>query len=81
MAPNQKVTDNGDGTVTVSGTCVFSKKPHSLTVSKKGFEAYKAGEYIQRALPEVPNEEREFLISGASPEGWKLVFGDGGEDE
>lgn len=30
---SQTVKDNGDGTVTVSGNCVLTKKPHSICFS------------------------------------------------
>jgi len=30
---------------------------------------------IQECLPNLNNEDREFLISGISPEGWKELFG------
>jgi hypothetical protein len=29
----------------------------------------------REAFPELAKEDREFLISGTSPEGWKMLFG------
>lgn len=46
-------------------------------VPSEGFARWQAGEPIQRAMPEVPAEEREFLISGISPNGWHKAFGPG----
>ena len=31
---------------------------------------------IQVCLPELSDEDREFLISGLSPEGWHEIFGE-----
>lgn len=40
-----------------------------------GFEKYLSkNEKIQVALPNVPKEQREFILSGTSPEGWNRMF-------
>ena len=39
----------------------------------------KGGEMIQVALPELNADDREFLISGFSPDGWREIYGT--EDE
>lgn len=35
----------------------------------------RGGEMIQVALPELNADDREFLISGFSPNGWKEIYG------
>ena len=30
---------------------------------------------VQRVLPAVPPGQREFLVSGLTPEGWNTIFG------
>lgn len=72
---NHKITYNKDNTVTISGNCIFINKPFSVTVDKEGYEKFKDGELIQRAFPNVSREDREFIRSGISPEGWKERFG------
>lgn len=37
-------------------------------------EAYEGGAFIQNAMPSVAKEDREFLMSGLSPEGWKIAM-------
>jgi hypothetical protein len=59
----------------VTGKCVITEKEHSVIVPFDGVEAYKAGAYIQAAFPRTSADDREFLISGCSPEGWEKVFG------
>lgn len=38
------------------------------------WDAWQAGEYIQRAMPQLTAEEREFLMSGATPDEWDCVM-------
>lgn len=71
-----QVVDNKDGTCTITGPCYVTKKPYSLTVKTSQLQKYLNGEYVQKAFPSLRPEQREFLISGTSPEGWNQVFGD-----
>lgn len=70
-----RVESLGDGRCRVIGECVFTGVPHQVEVSEAGYQRWLEGELIQRALPETPAEEREFLISGVSPQGWRKAFG------
>jgi hypothetical protein len=50
---------------------------HSVVVSWVGALAYfQGGANAQEAFTELPKEDREFLISGTSPDGWQTLFGD-----
>lgn len=68
-------TFNGDDTVTVTGRCIVTQKEHSVTVPAKGYYDWREGRLIQDAMPNVSSDDREFLISGTSPEGWDTMFG------
>lgn len=37
---------------------------------------FETKELIQRIVPDLPADQREFLISGITPEEWKSEFGD-----
>lgn len=40
------------------------------------FDNWQSGRMlIQNAMPDVSAEDREFLISGCTPEDWKALFG------
>jgi hypothetical protein len=53
-----------------------------VVVSRDGVLAYfHWGVTARKAFPELPKEEREFLISGTSPSGWRKLFGDGKDSE
>jgi hypothetical protein len=68
--------DMGDGTVEASGNCVFTGKEYKCTVPLEGLKNWMEGRaHIQVAMPNISADDREFLISGISPEGWKEVFG------
>ena len=34
-----------------------------------------SAEPVQKVLPALPPEQREFLVSGLTPEGWNTIFG------
>lgn len=46
---------------------------HSVFIPKAQLDAYKAGAHIQDAMPDLSADDREFLISGMSPEGFDEV--------
>lgn len=67
--------------VEVVGVCQMTRKEHAVVVPRDGLFRWLNGAYIQDALADVPQQEREFLITGTSPEGWQQLFGDLEEDE
>lgn len=62
-------------TYTFTGPCLKTGKPYSVTVPADGLHKYHQGMHIQDAFPNLSSDDREFLISGYSPEGWALIFG------
>lgn len=62
-------------TYTFTGPCKVTGKPYSVTVKAARLYKYRQGSLIQRAFPTLSADDREFLISGYSPEGWRQVFG------
>lgn len=63
---------------TIAGNCIVTGKLYSVIVQKRSYVAWQQGELVQNAFPELSKEDREFLISGTSPEGWKEIFGNFG---
>ena len=59
---------------TIFGPCKITGKDYSVTITEEQHHNWKGGMLIQDAMPNVPLEDREFLISGISPEGWKQLF-------
>jgi hypothetical protein len=77
------VTENykPDHTYTFTGPCVVTRKMVSVTVPAAGLFKLRQGAHIQDAFPELSVDDREFLISGMSAEGWKLTFGTEEDEE
>ena len=60
----------------VRGNCTVTNKPHSIIVYSDELDKWLTGMYlIQNALTtDVSAEDREFLMTGISPEGWETIF-------
>lgn len=67
--------DLGDNQSRVSGKCVFTGEEYSCIVPTDGLEKFLGGVHAQVAMPSVSADDREFIISGISPTGWKQAFG------
>jgi len=63
-------------TYTFSGPCIVTNKMQSVTVEAKDLFKYHQGALIQEAFPYLTADEKEWLISGTSKEGWDITFGD-----
>lgn len=63
----------------ISRISIYTKKmnsmeiPLSLEVIK---ERLSEGKLIQEAFPELNVDQREFLLTGATPEEWEEIFGE-----
>lgn len=62
-------------TVEVVTTCPICEEDHIVTVPLDGYNNWLCGEKIQNAMPNVPAEDREMLISGICPSCWQKTFG------
>lgn len=65
-----------------TGTCTFQKMDGSQfskvipEVTARGVALWADGENIQKALPMLTNEQREWFITGMEQSDWDRVFGD-----
>lgn len=59
----------------LTGRCVITGEQYSVETINSHVEAYQNGALAQDAFPDLGTDDREFLISGTSPQGWKEVFG------
>jgi hypothetical protein len=70
------VSEEPGDRVRLSGRCVVTGKPYSIVVPLAGaIDYFERGRNIAEAFPDLPKPEREFLISGTSPDGWIQLFG------
>lgn len=54
----------------------FSGKTNSIdiAITEAQLERWRAGELIQSVAPELNADEREFIITGTTPEEWDDLF-------
>lgn len=72
----QRYFEANGSQVRIWGRCEVTGKNFEMMVPVDEFFAYLQGnKNIGDALKSVRKEEREFLLSGISPEGWILEFG------
>lgn len=57
---------------------MFSGKENTLEVpcTEEQYKAWQNGQYIQVAMPNVPADLREFVMTGTTPEEWNEIFGE-----
>lgn len=64
-------------TVTISGNTIWVERNGvSVTGSIRQFELWLEGSLIQNVFPELTEDEREFLISGMTPDEWSAYIGE-----
>ena len=47
-----------------------------IPVAQAQLDAWMGGELIQRAMPNLSADDREFIMTGITPESWKAAFGE-----
>lgn len=52
-----------------------------IDVTSEQIQAWANGKNIQEAMPLVPAAEREFILSGITPEEWDECFADDDHDQ
>lgn len=68
--------------IRLSGFCRVTRQPYSVIVKPDDLKKYEEHEIpVQRAFPYLKAADREFLISGCSPTGWKELFGSDEEED
>ena len=73
-----KLINLDDGKAMIMGVCCKTGEDYSTAAFDiLGYMSwYLDKNPIQECLPELNDEDREFLISGLSPEGWHEIFGE-----
>jgi hypothetical protein len=64
----------------ITRTSQLSGKTHTLdlNVTQEQMDRFEirriTGEYVQTIFPDLPKEEREFILTGITPEEWNTAF-------
>lgn len=62
--------------VSIGTKCPLCREQDTIEIPEEGFFAWRHGQYIQDALPELDAGKREQLITGTCPSCWTLMFGE-----
>lgn len=49
----------------------------TLNISETQMDDWENGSLIQDAMPNLNSDQREFLMTGLTPQDWDYLFGDG----
>ena len=65
----------------ITMTSGFSGKSHTREINVTGEQLsnWRNGELIQNAMPDLSDDDREFIMTGVTPEEWETAFGTGEE--
>ena len=63
--------------ITKFNPCTGKTNTLEVPCTQEQLDAWRCGTLIQNAMPNVPHELREFLISGFTPGEWEGMFGHG----
>ena len=62
----------------ITKTSMFTGKSHTfeIDVTEEQIADWQSGTLIQKAMPNLAPETREFLMTGVTPEEWAANFGE-----
>jgi hypothetical protein len=58
----------------ITRPCRITGKNYTVFTTQEQYDRWQGGELIQVAMPDLRSEDREFLISGMSPDGWDIAM-------
>jgi len=67
----------------ITRTSMFSgvTRTIDLPITQEQLDAWTDGTLIQKAMPELTADEREFVMTGVTAEEWAVEFGQDDDDE
>lgn len=84
MIPHTSCPTEDGRSMRIFANTFSGQKEYTINCSKNeyiaGLMRYRAGALMQDAFPFLTNEEREFLISGTTPEEWNALYPDDEEE-
>jgi hypothetical protein len=60
----------------IERTCpfTFKKKSMAISVTQEQLDLWESGMLIQKAMPNLSADEREFIMTGITPDVWDTMF-------
>jgi len=60
----------------ITKICTVKKEPYSVDVVEREYEIWRNGAVIQRVMPQLDANQREFIISGLTPAEFDALYAD-----
>lgn len=67
-------TPIGPATWRITKICPVTKQEYSVEVDELSYEQWQGGALIQQVMPQLDNDQREFLISGLTPPEYEALY-------
>ena len=66
----------------ITRTSIFSgiKRTLEIDISEEQYQNWSSGDLLQNCAPHLSADDREFIMTGVTPEEWGEDFGDDGDD-
>lgn len=74
--PHLRLIRGDSATTIIRATCVVTGRTADFALPTVAVREWEAGRLIQDAFPDLSADDREWLISGHSPEAWDALFGE-----
>jgi len=82
MAATGTITENANGTVRFTTTCMLCEQPVAVDqLDPQKVARWQAGEFVQNVFPDMSASEREVLVSGSHAECFDRAFPPDEEDD
>jgi hypothetical protein len=66
----------------ITRTSIFSgiKRTLEIDISEEQYQNWSSGDLFQNCAPHLSADDREFIMTGVTPEEWREAFGDDEDD-
>ena len=71
MSKNFNIRLTPDGELEASADCEVTGTPYTIKASYAGYNSWKAGMSVQDALPELTEDQQDFLMFQTTPAEWE----------
>lgn len=60
--------------ITRTSMLTGTERTREIDVTEEQFARWRAGALIQHAMPHLSEDDREFIMTGVTPEEWDVAF-------
>jgi hypothetical protein len=75
------VVSEAFGVVQKRGICKVTGQPYVVEVPTQQYKAWQYGDLIQQAMPQLDDNQREFMMTGITPAEWDQMWAGKGQEQ